>query len=70
LVSDFASLDPAPSPSSIRTPDTLEPHQIHHTHFTRFRRTLGAMDPQLKVILDEIQKSKEDFNRRFDAHDE
>ncbi|CAD6210401.1 unnamed protein product [Miscanthus lutarioriparius] len=28
------------------------------------------MDPQLKVILDEIQKSKEDFNRRFDAHDE
>jgi len=27
------------------------------------------MDPQLKVILDEIQKSKEDFNRRFDAHD-
>ena len=28
------------------------------------------MDPQLKVILDEIQKFKEDFNRRFDAHDE
>ncbi|CAD6258053.1 unnamed protein product [Miscanthus lutarioriparius] len=28
------------------------------------------MDPQLKVILYEIQKSKEDFNRRFDAHDE
>ncbi|CAD6223508.1 unnamed protein product [Miscanthus lutarioriparius] len=28
------------------------------------------MDPQLKVILNEIQKSKEDFNCRFDAHDE
>jgi len=24
----------------------------------------------LKIILDEIQKSKEDFNRRFDAHEE
>jgi hypothetical protein len=26
------------------------------------------MDPNFKLILDEIQKSKEDFNRRFDEH--
>ena len=28
------------------------------------------MDPNLKLILEEIQKSKEDFNRRFDEHNE
>ena len=28
------------------------------------------MDPNLKLILEEIQKSKEDFNRRFDKHNE
>ena len=28
------------------------------------------MDPQLKVILDEIQKSRDNYNRRFDNHDE
>lgn len=28
------------------------------------------MDPQLKLILEEIQKSKEDFNLRFDEHDQ
>jgi len=28
------------------------------------------MDPQLKVILVEIQKSRDDYNRRFDNHDE
>ena len=28
------------------------------------------MDPRLKVILDEIQKSRDDYNRRFDNHDE
>lgn len=51
-------------------PVELEPQEIHHDHFTRFRQTLGAMDPQLKIILDEIQKLKDDFIRRFNANKE
>ena len=27
------------------------------------------MDPTLKLVLEEIQKSKDDFNCRFDEHD-
>lgn len=48
----------------------LEPHEIHHEHFTRLHRNLGAMEPNLKLVLEEIQKSKEDLNRRFDKHNE
>jgi hypothetical protein len=40
-----------------------------HRHYTRFQRSLGAMDPQLKMILDEIQRSKMEFGRRFDDHE-
>jgi hypothetical protein len=28
------------------------------------------MDPNLKLVLEEIQKSKEEFGRRFDDHNE
>ena len=33
------------------------------------QRSLGAMDPNLKLILEELQKSKEEIVRRFDDHD-
>ena len=33
----------------------LEPHQIKHDHFTRFRHNLGAMDPNFKIMFDELK---------------
>ena len=32
----------------------LEPHEIIHDHFTRFRKQLGDMDSNTKLILDEL----------------
>ena len=34
----------------------------------RLQRSRGAMEPNLKLVLEEIQKSKEEFGRRFDEH--
>ena len=33
----------------------MDPHEIDHNYFTRFRKQLGAMDPNLKLILDEFK---------------
>ena len=33
----------------------MDPHEIDHNHFTRFGKQLGAMDPNLKLILDEFK---------------
>jgi len=33
----------------------LEPHEIFHDHFTRFRKQRGDMDPNTKLILDELR---------------
>lgn len=40
-----------------------------HGQFTRLQRSHGAMDLSSKLILQEIQKSKEEFWCRFDDHD-
>lgn len=32
----------------------MEPHQIHN-HFTWFQKELGAMDPNLQLLFDEIK---------------
>ena len=45
----------------IRHHSNLQPHSIHHDHFTRFRRELGAMEP-LKLILDELKSLCLDMN--------
>ena len=33
----------------------LEPHEIFHDHFTWFRKQRGDMDPNTKLILDELR---------------
>lgn len=35
--------------------NTLEPHKINHSHFTRLHKHLGAMDPNFKFLLGEIK---------------
>ena len=44
---------------------TLEPHQIDHEHFTRFRKQLGAMDPNTKLILDELKLVQTNLTNRI-----
>ena len=41
---------------------TLEPHQIDHDYFTRFRKQSGAMDPNIQLLLDEIKSVKTAVN--------
>jgi len=42
-----------------------------HEHFTRFQRRHGAMDPAIKIILDEMQQRFSDELRKgFSEHDE
>ena len=41
---------------------TLEPHQIDHDYFTRFRKQSGAMDPNIQLLLDEIKSVKATVN--------
>ena len=50
-----------------RIRSTLEPHQIDHEHFTRFRKQLGAMDPNTKLILDELKSVQSNLTSRIDA---
>jgi hypothetical protein len=37
-----------------------------HEHFTRLQRAQGVMDPQLKLILDEIVKTKDELSYHFE----
>ena len=46
---------------------TLEPHQIDHEHFTRFRKQLGAMDPNTKLIIDELKSVQNNLTNRIGA---
>ena len=36
----------------------LEPHEIIHDHFTRFRKHIEAMDSNTKLLLDELKSVK------------
>ena len=45
----------------------MEPHHIDHEHFTRFRKQLGAMDPNTKLILDELKSVQLHLTNRIDA---
>ena len=40
----------------------MEPHSIHLEHFTRFHRELGAMEPNFKLVLDELKSLCLDMN--------
>lgn len=39
----------------------LDPSQIHHHHYTRFRKLRGAMDPNIQLVLDELKGMRGDF---------
>jgi len=45
-----------------------------HDHFTRLQRRLGAMNPDIKLVLDTMSKHFEDqdarWEKRFTEHDE
>jgi hypothetical protein len=43
------------------TPDSAS-HQIHHSHPTRFRTTLGAMDANIQLVIDELKGINGDFS--------
>jgi hypothetical protein len=51
--------------ASRRSRTTLEPHHIDHEHFTRFRKHLGAMDPNTKLILDELKSVQTNLTNRI-----
>jgi len=44
----------------------LEPHDIIHDHFTRFRKQLGDMDSNTKLILDELRSVQANLTARMD----
>lgn len=43
------------------TPDYAS-HQIHHSHPTRFRTTLAAMDANIQLVIDELKGINGDFS--------
>jgi len=45
----------------------MEPHQIDHEHFTCFRKQLGTMDFNTKLILDELKSVQSNLTNRIDA---
>lgn len=40
-----------------------------HGYYTTLQRTCGVIDPNLKIVLEEIEKSKEEFMQRSDDHE-
>jgi hypothetical protein len=41
-----------------------------HNHFTRHERKLGAMDPNIKLLIEELVKQMhEEIHEGFSAHD-
>jgi len=46
-------------------PPYIEPHQIDHDHFTRFHCKLGAMDPNTKLLIDEMKAMRTVLERRI-----
>ena len=55
--------------SGIRDSSILASPSLPHDHYTRFQKFHGAMEPNMKMVLEEIQKSREESARRFDEHD-
>lgn len=42
----------------------------HHDHYTRFQRRQGAMNPEHKILLDELsERISDDLSRRFEEQD-